>query len=472
MENRPPSAGPLGPEASVPAQPPRPPLARADSRSSFQLPPRPLGPPQAQPRPQFQTGGPVSVPPQFVPRPGTPAPRGPPPPGPGAPQARPPPLRPFGPQSIAPPGPRPLQSPTSGQPPQRVPPPNNLQFGPRQPPLFGATTPDAARPPLVQPTNGAPKNGAQGPVPGQLPRQPSQGSLRGLDSVNTLQNNPSNLDNQSINNANQDVKNSENGYEMPPMAKGRSCSISAANGSPNVFKGEDARRKSVSAIGSRGEDYASKSPGLGLIQEGKMDSKENVPGSQESVREISNVAVKDIPDRPESRLSGSKMTESFIGTLPTPKKKIDDDDDVILQNTLNPPKNGSNVASNKIDISDRSPSLTRSEDSPEPRQVSQSPALSNKSYSATPEPQRPKTPKNESKQEIRADLLNEAKSAVTPNKSMAKSPVLETKPPMPIHKKPNELNTSMTPSDSKKSTPRKVASAPRSRPKGKISKLI
>lgn len=432
------------------------------------MPPRPGGPLQVPAaRPQFQPGGPVSVPPQFTPRPGTPAPRGPPPQGPGLPQARPPPLRPVGPQSIAPQGPRPLQSPTSGQPPQRVPPPNNLQFGPRQPPLFGATTPESTRPPIVQPPNGVAKNGASGPGPvvAQLPRQPSQGSLRGLDQINNYQNNLSNLDNQSISNAIQNVKNSENGYEMPPMAKGRSSSIAAPPGAPNVFKEQDDRRKSVSAIGSRGEEFAtSKSPGLGLIQEGKVDSKENVPGSQESIRE----AEKEIPDRPESRLSGSKMTESLIGSLSTPKKKIDDDDDVILQNNLTPNKNANNIQNqNKIDMSDRSPSLTRSEDSPEPRQVSQSPGLSNKSYSVTPEPQGPKALKAESKPEMRTNSEKETKPAVTPSKTMPKSPILDTKPPMAVHKKTNELSTPATPLDSKKSTPRKAASAPKARPKGK-----
>ncbi|KAL0881691.1 hypothetical protein ABMA27_001498 [Loxostege sticticalis] len=470
VETRPPSAGPLGTESSAPTQPPpRPPLARADSRSSFQLPPRPGGP-QTQTRPQFQPGGPVTAPPQYAVRPGTPAPRGPQPQGPvGSPQARPPPLRPFGPQSIAPQGPRPLQSPTSGQPPQRVPPPNNLQFGPRQPPQFGATTPDAARLP-APPANGTAKNGVTGPVPAQLPRQPSQGSLRGLDSTNVNQNKPINLENQNLTNndqPNQIAKHPENGVEMAGIPKGRSYSIAAAPGAPNPLKAHDDRRKSVSALGGRIEETASRGPGLGLIQEGKIESRENVPGSHESLRsETSNEVGKDIPDRSESRLSGSKMTESFIGSLPTIKKKTDDNDDVISQNNAAPDKNGTNQPpiqnQNKIDISDRSPSLTRSEDSPEPRQVSQSP-LSNKSQSITPEPQRPKTPKVESKPT--ADFGKNLTSAVTPSKVAPKSPQLETKPPMPVQKKPNELNTSVTPVDSKKSTPRKAASAPKSRPK-------
>ncbi|XP_028175186.1 serine/arginine repetitive matrix protein 2-like isoform X3 [Ostrinia furnacalis] len=466
VEARPPSATPLGSELPAPTQPaPRPPLARADSRSSFQLPPRPGGP-QAPARPQFQPGGPVTAPPQFGIRPGTPTPRGQSPPGPtGSPQARPPPLRPFGPQSIAPQGPRPLQSPTSGQPPQRVPPPNNLQFGPRQPPQFGATTPDAVRLP-AQPNNGSVKNGVTGPVPAQLPRQPSQGSLRGIDPINGNQNKLTNLENQNLtNNDNQNAKHSENGVEMAGIPKGRSYSIAAAPGAPNPLKAYDDRRKSVSALGGRNEEFGSKSPALGFIQEGKIESKEHVPGSQESLRsETSHEVGKDISDRPESRLSDSKMTESFIGSLPTIKKKLDDDDDVILQNTSTPVKNGTinNQNQNKVDMSDRSPSLTRSEESPEPKQVSQSP-LSNKSQSVTPEPQRPKTPKTEMKP--LGDSGKDIKPAVTPSKTAPKSPNLEAKPPMPVQKKPNELNTSITPADSKKSTPRKVASAPKARPK-------
>lgn len=477
MEPRPPTVGPSGPEPVGPSPlPPRPPLTRVDSRSAFPpQAPRPGAPPQIQQRPQFQPGGPVTSSPQFVPRPGTPAPRGPVPSGPpGTQQTRPqpPPLRPFGPQSFAPQGPRPLQSPTSGLPPQRVPPPNNLQFGPRQPPQFGsAITPDGARPQVVQQSNGTSKNGVQPgsvPVTAQLPRQPSQGSIRGPDPSNAYQNKPANLDNQSISNDNQNANKAENGIEMPGMAKGRSYSIAAAPGAPSPLKVEDDRRKSVSAIGGRIDEFTSRPPGLGFIQEGKTESKDNIRGSKESVRsDVSNEGVRDLPERPESRLSGSKMTDSFIGSLPvsTPKKKFDDNDDVVLQSNLMSGKNLTDTSQNKPDLSDRSPSLTRSDGSPELKQnQSASPALSNKSQMLSQELQRPKTPKSEIKQDIKPEINSTKPGAVTPNKTPPKSPFQDSKPPMP--KKPNELNTSSPSADSKKSTPRKTASAPKSRQKG------
>lgn len=479
QESRPPSAAPPGSESAGPPQPsPRPPLTRADSRSAFpqqQL--RPGAPPQLQPRPQFQPGGPVTSPPQLV-RPGLQGPRGPVPSGPpGSQQTRPPPppLRNLGPQSVAPqPGPRPLQSPTSAQPPQRGPLPTNLQFGPRQPPQFGgATTPDANRPLINQQLNGASKNGVApaGIAPAQLPRQPSQGSLRGSDPNNTYQNKPVNLDNQSVNSDNQNANKTENGMEIPGVPKGRSYSIAAAPGSPSPFKMEDDRRKSVSAIGGKIEEFTSRSPALGLIQEGKVESKDNLRGSKDSVRsEASNEGAKDVPERSESRLSGSKITDSLIGALSTstPKKKSDDDDDVVLQNSAMPEKNANEPArnQNKTDLSDRSPSLTRSDDSPEPKVNTQQ----NKPQSVTSEPQRPKTPKMETKQDMKFDLNTDAKPPMTPNRATSqtsKSPHLESKP----LKKPNELNTSTTPVDSKKSTPRKVVSAPKTRPKGNNSNV-
>ena len=467
-------AGQDSPVSSQP--PPIRPLNRVDSRSA--LPPqspRPAGPPQQQPRPQFQPGGPVTTPPQFAPRVGAPLARGPAPPGPpGAQQVRPVPpnLRPFGPQSIAPQqGPRPVQSPT-GQPLQRAPPPNNLQFGPRQPPIASATTPDGGRPqiPQQQP-NGAAKNGA--PAPG-FQRQPSQGSLKGLDPSNTYQNKPVNLENQSISIDNQNVNKTENGIEGPTAAKGRSYSIAAAPGAPSPLKAEDDRRKSVSAMGGRIDEFISRSPGLGLIQESKIESKENVRESKESVRsEASNEGAKEIPDRPESRISGSKMTESFIGALPTvaPKKKIDDDDDVILQNNMTAPRNVYETVKPKEEFSDRSPSLTRSDDSPEPKQKPVlSPAAPNKSQSVTPEPARPKTPKAEPKLEPARGVepTRDVKPVPTPNKTPSKSPLPDSKPPLQIPKKPNDLSTPIASADSKKSTPRKTASAPKSRPKGNI----
>ncbi|CAH0672714.1 unnamed protein product [Chilo suppressalis] len=242
---------------------------------------------------------------------------------------------------------------------------------------------------------------------------------------------------------------------MPGMAKGRSFSIAAAPGTPSPLKMEDDRRKSVSAISGKIEEFTSKSPALGLIQEAKIESKENIRASQENVKTIE---AKDVPERPESRLSGSKMTDSIIGSLTTPIKKLNDDDDVISQNVPVPAKSSNQLIQNqnKVDLYDRSPSLTRSEESPEPK-TSQSPALSQKSH--TPEPQRPKTPKTEIKEMRSVPVVQEN------NKPIPKSPAAESKPPLPVQKKPNELITSITPTDSKKSTPRKAASAPKTRAK-------
>lgn len=480
-DNRPPSAGVVAAEPPGPGQfPPRPPLNRVDSRSAF--PPvgqRPTVPLQAQQRPQFQPGGPVSGQPQFAPRSGPPLARGPAPPGP--PQqvrAQPPPLRPSGPQSFAPQqGPRPLQSPTAGQPPVRGFPPNNLQFGPRPgPQIAGAVTPDSARPlpQLAQlPNNGVARNGPpQNPASGQLSRQSSQGSIKGLETSNPNQNKTANLDNQGVT-INQNVSKPENGAEMLGP-KARSYSIAAAPGAPSPLKMEDDRRKSVSSIGGRVEDYASRSPGLGLIQEGKIDSKENVRSTTDIFKSgINNDVEKDMLDRPESRISGSKMTDSFIGSLPTTvqKKRLDDDDDVVLQTSTNPAKSFSDNSGNQIksDTYDRSPSLTHSDDSPELKQKPV-PGLMGvtKSQSVTPEPQRPKTPKTEIKQEIRSEQIKESKTP-PPLKTVSKSPVLESKPPVGMQK-PTDLNTSSA-ADSKKSTPRRVASAPRSKPKGNTYSL-
>ncbi|XP_059053677.1 microtubule-associated protein 2 [Achroia grisella] len=468
-ETRPPSANSYGTESSGLAQPARPTLNRADSRTAFpQQLLRPGVPPQAQPRPQFQPGGQVTSPPQLAPRPGTPLQRGPVPSGQSVPQQpRPqqPPLRPSGPHSIAPQqGPRPLQPVNTPQPLQRGPPPNNLQFGPRQPPIFGtATTPDAARPQIPQQFNGAPRNGSPASGAVSLSRQTTESSAKGLNYTNP-QNKPVNLDNQSASNEFQAINKTENGIEIPGVNKGRSYSIAAAPGSPNPFKLDEDRRKSVSSIGGKMEEFCSRSPGLGLIQEGKIDSRDNIRSSKESIRsEASNDGGKDIPDRPESRLSGSKMTESFIGSLSNSniKKKNDDDEDVVLQNNLTSIKNGKEAANNqqKNEFLDRSPSLTRSDDSPEPKQfVSNSPAPINKSQSVTPDPQRPKTPKLD----IKLDSNKDVKSPVTPSKITSKSPVLESHS---FNKKQIDLNMPITPTDSKKSTPRRVASAPKTRPK-------
>lgn len=463
-EARPPSAGP----GAVPGQlPPRPPLTRVDSRSAFPPPvQRPPGPPAQQPqqqRPQFQPGGPVTNPPQFAPRPGTPAPRGPGPAGPPkqGPRVQAPLTRPAGPQPFTPQ--QGLRPQLSNAPPQRAPPPNNLQFGPRQPPQFGgSSTPDGSKPFVPQPTNGAPRNGdpiGSGQPPSQLTRQPSQGSIKGLETSNIQQNKQANLDNQSLNIDPQNAVKSDD-LDMPGAPKSRSYSVAAPPGAPSPLKLEDDRRKSISGIGGRIDELTSRSPGLGLIQESKVESQDNIRGSKESVR---SAIPTDISDRPESRLS-TKMSESFIGSLPSSvtKKRPDDDDDVVLQNNIG----GKNLNTNKpmesnqnrVELSDRSPSLSRSEDSPEPRQqIPQNTGLPKQSapiQNGTPESQRLKaqTGGNES--------YNNA------IKQTPKSPIPDTKPPVaPVQKKPTEL---ITQPDSKKSTPRKTASAPKYRPKGNI----
>ncbi|CAH2040549.1 unnamed protein product, partial [Iphiclides podalirius] len=466
---RPPSGGPIGQEATGPTQlPVRPPLTRIDSRSSLTpQSPRP-GAPQFQQRPQFQQGGPVNSAPQFAPRSGSPITRASAPsPTPGSPQIRAqvPQARPAGPQQQQ--GPKPIQSPTTAQPPQRAPVPSNLQFGPRQPPQFGsASTPDGSRaqPPNI---NGNTKNGVPltAQVTGQISRQPSQGSLKGLDSSITNQGKAAILDNQNITNDNQNANKPEINAEAQGMPKGRSYSIAAAPGTPSPLKIDEDRRKSISAVGGKIEEFTVRSPGLGLIQESK-DSRDNVHGSKDSVRsEVSHDGNKDNADRPESRLSGSRMTESIMGSLTNlgPKKKVDDDDDVVLQNNTQTVKNGSTLNHNKTDLSDRSPSLTRSDDSPEPKNLSQSSVIMNKSHSATPEPLRPKTPKAEVKPDIKVEVPKDLKTSDTSIKTPSKSPVQER--PLTANKKPTDLKTSVTPTDSKKSTPRKVVSAPKSRPK-------
>ncbi|CAH2243335.1 jg21377, partial [Pararge aegeria aegeria] len=464
-------SGPNGSEPNGPSLPYRPPLTRADSRSSFSPQSIRAGVPQPQQRPQFQPGGPVTTPPQFGLRPLNQAQRGPAPAGPpGSPQIRnqPPPIR--SPQQPSPvqQGPRPVQSPTAAPIQQRGPVPNNLQFGPRQPPQFGGvTTPEGTRPQPILQTNGASKINTtlNAPFNAPLSRQSSQGSLKGPDLANTYQTKPVNLENQ--NSSNENLNKPDIGNEMPGAIKGRSYSISAASGAQSPLKMDEDRRKSVSAVGGRYEELASRSSGLGLIQE-MRSSKDNILGSKESIKSESSFEVnKDIPDRPESRLTGTKMTDSIMGSLSnlTPKKKLDDDDDVVSQNYLTAVKN--ETPQNKPDLSDRSPSLTRSDESPEPKNISQSSVLSNKTQSGTPEPQRPKTPKMELKQEPRKEIFQ----SLTPTKTPSKSPLSESKTPtesrspIPNNKKPTELKTSVTPFDSKKSTPRKIASAPNYRPK-------
>ncbi|GBP26062.1 Microtubule-associated protein 2 [Eumeta japonica] len=474
-----PQNGPPVPSPVPPGAAPRPPLNRIDSRSNL-LPQstRPVAPlaPQLQQRPQFQPGGPVTNPPQLT-RPVAPTPRGPVPSVPAPtnqpqqqrPQA--PPQRPPGPQSIvSPQGVRPQGPPGPNQFP-RVTPPNNLQFGPRQQPHFGApTTPDASKAPgliqgnenskNIQPSGPKPQeNSRPGSALGSFPRQPSQGSLKGLDILNLNINKQVNLENQNANNERETTNKSENGIEIPGAAKSRSYSIAAAPGAPSPLKMDDDRRKSISAIGGKIDELSMRSSGLGLIQESKDAS---VRGSKDSMKSEASIEnVRDIQDRPESRLSGSKMSESFIGSFSNIGiKKQDDDDDVVLQNNVNIAK-----SNGKTDISDRSPSLTRSDDSSESKQtkpLSNIPSSKTSPQpSSTPEPQRPKTP---AKPNINTNCVDKDLKVSTPNSNTARSPAPDTKPPTPM-KKPNELNTSATIGDTKKSTPRKATSASKERQK-------
>ncbi|KAJ0177809.1 hypothetical protein K1T71_006682 [Dendrolimus kikuchii] len=474
-EVRPSSSG-IGDQESNSTQPlPVRPLNRADSRSALlPQPPRPLTPAQTPPRPQFQPGGPVTSPPSFTPRSANLGPRGTVPLStPGTQQTRPTPpnIRPLGLQSIAPQQVLRPQSPALTQSPQRPAPPNNLQFGPRQPPA-GVTTPDGTRS-QIQHSNGSIIRNGVSKYPAQLPRQPSEGALKDFEQSKSNQNKPANLDNQS-DNKNETQGKAENGIDIPGVAKGRSYSIAAAPGAPSPLKADDDRRKSVSAIGGRIDEFASRSPGLGLIQEGKIESKDNIRGSKESVRsEASNEGGKEVPERPESRLSGSKMTESFMGSLTNvaAQKKPDDEDVISQKNLVNETKPAAEEAKslNKAELSDRSPSLTRSDDSPEPKpqsNIPQNSALPKKSQTPTPEPPRPKTPKTDMKPEIKSDpnKENQSKTGTTPNKLTPKSPVPEVKTPTMV-KKPSDLNTSLPVSEVKKSTPRKTASAPKSRVK-------
>lgn len=452
-----------------------------DSRSSFPVPAqRPIAPSQQiqQQRPQFQTGGPVNNPPQFAARPGTPVPRNSLPAGPQqAPVPRPqvPQQRPSGPQSLSPQQPLRPQHPPVGQALPRAPPPNNLQFGPRQhPQLGGPPTPDGSKSLTSQQPNVGIRNGVPSTISkptnqpvGQFPRQPSQSSIKSSDPSSPTLNKEVKLENQSVINDNHNVHKPETGMDISGVPKNRSYSISAAPGAPSPLKLEDDRRKSISGIGGKIEEFGVRAPGLGLIQEGKVDIKETgIRDSKENIRSEALTEGREVPDRSESRLSSSKMSESFISYAPsTPKKKLDDDDDVILQNnklSAKPPDSNKNA--NKTEISDRSPSLTRSDDSPEPKQQPASIPI-NKTIpkTITPEPQRPKTPNAIKANDINKDI----KPPFTP----VKSPVSEQKPSTPIAKKPTELYTS-TPIDSKKSTPRKSASASKTRAKGKIIDII
>lgn len=340
------------------------------------------------------------------------------------------PQQPFGPPQPGAYPPRPQQ--LTGAP-QR--PPQGLQFGPRQPPQLGGglTTPDDAKlfvtpPPTVGPRPG----GNQAPVPGPLPRQSSQSSIKGTDFPVNNQNKPVNLDNQSIFNENNTKL--QGGDDLLGAAKGRSYSIAAPPGAPSPLKTEDDRRKSISSLGGKIDDFSNKPPGLGLIQE-----------SQEHIR--SNDTIKTANSDTSLR-----MTDSFMGSLP---KKRDDDDDVVLQNNLASTKTV--IDSVKQELPSRMSSVIKNEDplelKPKPQpQVQQNISPVNKApfQTMTPE-QRPKP-----------DIKPVATDSDTSDKEPMKPPLQEPKPPIPIQKKPTELNTNVQPRPSA----RQVASAPKQRNKG------
>lgn len=467
-------APPGAPPSTVP---PRPPLNRVDSRTAIPNPaPRPVGQPVApqQQRPQFQPGGPVNNPPQFAPRPGTPAPRGPPPAAPSQLQRPVAPLqRPLGPTSTAPQQPIRGPQPPLGAPPQRAPVPTNLQFGPRQPPQLAVpTTPDGTRPPLVQTYNGVRNGAPQGsnlrpllenqrpPLPADITRQ-HPGFPKGPDTQNTNQINRVTLDNQNSVTDHAGTNRPEKLAEPSGLvAKNRSYSIAGPAAAANPFATDEFRRNSVSAVSGRPDELTTRGSDLGSIYEGKPDVKDStIRGSKESVRSEASNESRDISERPESRLSGSKMSDSIIGSFKpsTPKKKPDDDDDVILQNNKIPAKVPDSGPVNKTEIYDRSPSLTRSDESPESKQSS---VIANKAMpipkpNVAPEIQRVSIPKDNKVNEATKDI--KASSAILNNISKPAEP----KSPTQIIKKPTELYT-----DSMKSTPRRVASAPKPRPKG------
>ncbi|XP_077297138.1 microtubule-associated protein tau isoform X2 [Arctopsyche grandis] len=295
----------------------------------------------------------------------------------------------------------------------------------------------------------------------------------------------------------------------PPGVKNRSFSIAGPPGAvPGIPQHDEERRRSVSIIGGRPEDSVSRGPGLAFIKEGVQSfeskesplnvgltrlSKEDVTrGSRESVRSDSSDG-KGV-ERPESRLSGSKMTESIMGSLDSDERKNgspllrknDDDDDVVTQNkpqngtpTKSVQDNGHKVAALPLD---RSPSLT-SDSSPDPKPnllgKIDSPNRPSSALSKTPEPMGKASPipagqvKDSTRPPSSASVKSEQRvDTPEPKNTEVRNGTPDSvngRPASRAGPKPTDLGTpikSGTPDD-KKSTPvRKAASAPRSRREG------
>lgn len=426
---------------------------------------RPQGGLQQPPRPQAPPGQPVAGPP----RPFLPGGAVQPPPGPRGPPLLQQQQRPSGPNSFAPQQPRPLQP--QGVPPQG-PPYQGPPLQPGQPPR-----PQGPPPPGQRPAPFEKQNSFQ-----QRPPAPFLNPGSRQSSLASLGSNP----NSPGPHIRPPVPNMEPEGTPPAVVKNRSFSIAGPPGAvPGVPLHDEERRKSVSVIGARPEEGVSRGPGLAFIKEGVQSfenkesplnvgltrlSKEDVTrGSRESVRSDSSDGKGGTIDRPESRLSGSRMTESIIGSLDTDERKVrknvDDDDDVVIQNNKHP-----NVQNGKSPIQengkspapsiDRSPSLTRTDSSPDQKPApadNRSPSvLSN--ASKTPEPKAPtpvgQRPPSATPSRDTPDLKNGTQE-------------INSRPISRAGSKPTDLGTPIktgTPDDSKKATPvRKAASAPRAR---------
>lgn len=438
---------------------------------------RPPGGPQQPPRPQQPPGPPVAGPPRpFLPG-GVvaPPPRGPVPPRPSGPNS-------FAPQQVRPPPPQGPQSPQG--PPQQIPP------GQQPPPRRQGPPPQGS----IERQNSFQQRPPAPPLnPGS--RQSSLASLGSAPDSPGPQVRRAPMESEAT---------------PPPGVKSRSFSIAGPPGAvPGIPQHDEERRRSVSIIGGRPEESVSRGPGLAFIKEGvqSFESKESplnvgltrlskddvTRGSRESVR--SDCSDGKGVERPESRLSGSKMTESIMGSLDSDERKNgsplarknDDDDDVVTQNNKqqngtpikSAQENGHKVAALPLD---RSPSLT-SDSSPDPKLnllgKTDSPnrpssALSN--ASKTPEPLGKASPipavqgKDSTRPPSSASIKSEQRvDTPEPKNTEVRNGTPDSvngRPGSRAGPKPTDLGTpikSGTPDD-KKSTPvRKAASAPRSR---------
>lgn len=277
---------------------------------------------------------------------------------------------------------------------------------------------------------------------------------------------------------------------IPPAVKNRSFSIA---GPPGAYPGgplhDEERRRSISALGGQPEGPLARGPGLAFIKEGvtSFDKKESPLNvgltklSKEDVSKTSRESLKsDSPDikldRPESRLSASKMTESIMGSLDgderkngSPKPSSLPNEDLISQinreNSISPAQNGTSNKSPSPNLIqengfkpatpgplDRSPSLTRTDSSPEqkitPSKIDSpnrpSSVTSNMSKTPEPEPKPISTPDinarppsvQSNKSEARVDTP-EPKSTPEP-KQATPEPKRSPEPKAPLVEKRND----------------------------------